>query len=184
MDFNNIIRQSELLIQWLDQRIDGLEVPANSRSRLSGGCLEVALEHQRAIVLLVAHKLYGSAFALSRVLFEAYVRGVWLRRCASEIDLQRFEDDRFEKMLHQLLSDIESLEGFEANVLSDIKRRSWHVMNSFTHTGFRQVIRRQTEVSIESTYGDEEVQEIIEFARAIGFLSAMEIALLVRSPCG
>jgi hypothetical protein len=136
------------------------------------------LEHQRAIVLLVAHKLYGSAFALSRVLFEAYVRGVWLRRCASEIDLQRFGDDRLEKVFHQLLSDIESLEGFEVNVLSDIKKRSWHVMNSFTHTGFRQVVRRQTEATIESTYSNEEVREVIDFSRAIGFLSAMEIALL------
>ena len=56
--------------------------------RLAEGCLDVALEHHRAIVLLISHALYGSAFALIRLLFEAYMmRGLWLHRCASEAAL-------------------------------------------------------------------------------------------------
>jgi hypothetical protein len=138
----------------------------------------MALEHQKAIVLLAARKLHGSAFSLARVLFEAYVRGVWLNRCASELDLERFEKERLDKRLDEILNDIEGLEGFEARVLSDIKMRSWKVMNSFTHTGFHQVVRRQTETTIESSYEVEEVVEVIDFANAIGFMSAIEIALL------
>ena len=178
MSLENNIRQSDILIRWLDRRIDGVYVPANIRSRYSAGCLEVALEHHRSIVLLMANKLYGSALALSRVLFEAYIRGVWLHRCASELDLQSFGDDSFKKPFQQLLSDIEKFDGFEAGLLSDIKQRSWHVMNSFTHTGFRQVVRRQTEATIESTYDDDEVKEVADFSKAISFLCAMEIAVL------
>ncbi|MFQ5799877.1 MAG: hypothetical protein ACE5H0_14460 [Bacteroidota bacterium] len=68
------IQQAEQLIQWLDRRIDGVEVKSVFRHRLAGGCLDVALEHHKAIVLLVAHSLYGSAFSLVRLMFEAYVR--------------------------------------------------------------------------------------------------------------
>ena len=106
------------------------------------------------------------------------MRGVWLNRCANEFDLERFEEERLDKKLGEMLNDVEGLEGFEARVLSDIKRRSWKVMSSFTHTGFHQVVRRQTETTIESSYEIEEIVEVIDFANALGFMSAIEIALL------
>jgi hypothetical protein len=178
IDLTELIRRSECSIQSLDRQIDGLEISSNFRSRLAGGCLEIALEHQKAIVLLAARKLHGSAFSLARILFEAYVRGVWLNRCANDLDLERFEKERLAKKLGEMLNDIERLEGFEAKVLSDIKSRSWKVMNSFTHTGFHQVVRRQTETTIESSYEVEEIGEVIDFANALGFMSGVEIALL------
>jgi hypothetical protein len=82
MNIQIIIQKSESLIQWTEKQIDGLEVSSDERIRLSAGCLDVALEHQKAIVLLVANKLYGTAFSLARLTFEAYVRGVWLQNCA------------------------------------------------------------------------------------------------------
>jgi hypothetical protein len=178
MELDDLIRHSERSIQNLDRQIDGLEISSCFRNRLAGGCLEVALEHQKAIVLLAARRLHGSAFSLARVLFEAFVRGVWLNRCAKDIDLANFEKERLNKKFEEILSDVEGLEGFEARVLSDIKRRSWKVMNSFTHTGFHQVVRRQTETTIESSYEVEEIIEVIDFANAVGFMSAIEIALL------
>ena len=77
------IAESKGLVQWLDSRIDGMEVSSELRFRVAGGCLDMTLEHQKAIVLLVASFLYGSAFSLRRLMFEAYVRGVWLHQCAS-----------------------------------------------------------------------------------------------------
>jgi hypothetical protein len=41
--------------------------------------------------------MYGSAFALIRIMFEAYVRGVWLHRCASYADIKSFCNDKFNK---------------------------------------------------------------------------------------
>ena len=71
------IRKSEALIQWMDQKIDGLEISSEDRTMISAACFDVALEHQKAIVLLIANKLVGSAF-LVRILFEAYIRGLWI----------------------------------------------------------------------------------------------------------
>lgn len=51
-------------------------------------------------------------------------------------------------------------------------------MNSFTHCGFHQVVRRNKEATIEPDYSDEEVLEVLRFAGTIGLLSAIEIACL------
>ena len=80
MNIQEEINKSEELIQWLDRQIDGLDISSDERTRLAAGCLDMALEHQKAIVLLVAKSLCGSAFSIARLIFEAYVRGVWLHR--------------------------------------------------------------------------------------------------------
>lgn len=175
------IKDSEALIQWLDSRIDGLQIPSALRSRLAGGCLDVALEHQKAIVLLVAHSLNGSAFALSRLLLEAYVRGVWLHQCASDADLKRFESGAFDRTFGSLVTDIERLEAFSIGVLSAVKRSSWSTMCGFTHTGFDQVVRRNKETTIEPNYEEVDLLEVLDFADGIGLMSAVEIAHLANN---
>lgn len=74
------------------------------------------MEHQKAIVLLMARSFYGSAFALVRILFEAYVRGVWLHQCASEAQLYDFERDKLGLGFQTLLDQIEQLDGFRSGV--------------------------------------------------------------------
>ncbi|WP_408733226.1 DUF6988 family protein, partial [Burkholderia cepacia] len=58
--------------------LSGLTLPADERSQLAIGCLDVTLEHQAAIALLHSSELYGSMMALLRVLSESLVRGLWL----------------------------------------------------------------------------------------------------------
>lgn len=73
-----LLEKSERLIQWTDNLIDGIEISSDDRSRIAAGCFDIALENQKSIILLINKKLYGSAFSLVRVQFEAYVRGLWL----------------------------------------------------------------------------------------------------------
>lgn len=174
------IKNFEQLIQWLDSRIDGVEIKSVIRHRLAGGCLDVAREHQKAIVLLIAHRLYGSAFSLVRLIFEAYVRGVWLHQCASDVDLKRFETGALDRTFHSLIADIERLESFSAGVLSAVKKKSWSAMNSFTHTGFAQVVRRNKEGTIEPNYGEAELLQALDFANGIALMAAVEIAHLAN----
>ena len=181
MELAASISEAEELIQWLDRRIDGIEIPSELRFRVAGGCLDVALEHQKAIVLLVAEKLCGSAFSLVRLMFEAYVRGVWLHQCASEIEIKKFESELLDRTFSSLLSDIEKLESFSAGILSTVKKKSWASMNSFTHTGFSQVVRRNKAGTIEPNYDEGELLEIVNFASGFGIMSAVEIAHLANN---
>jgi hypothetical protein len=169
---------AEAQIKHLALKIEGVEFPASDRNRLSAACFHQALEHHEAIILLVRRNLNGSAFALVRPMFEIYIRAIWLRLCASEIDLGRFQKGKLEKEFAELITDIESHEGYNIGVLSGVKKNSWRAMNDYTHGGPLQVIRRITEDSIASNYSGEEIQEIVTFAGTVGLLATSEISLL------
>ena len=174
------ISNSEKLIQWADSKIDGLEVSSDDRPRIVASCLDIALEHQKAIILLIANKLYGSAFALIRLLFEVYVRGLWLNYCANDKEINKFKKGKMDKEFGKLIEDIEKIDGYNVGTLSRAKKAGWKVMNSFTHSGFNQIIRRNTESTIEPNYDIEEIEEAINFANAIGLLSCLEISFLAK----
>ena len=176
----NSISNSEKLIQWADSKIDGLKVSSDDRPRIVASCLDIALEHQKAIILLIANKLYGSAFALIRLLFEAYVRGLWLNYCANDKEIDKFKKGKLDKKFGTLIEDIEKNNGYNSGTLSKAKKAGWKVMNSFTHSGFSQIIRRNTESTIEPNYEIEEIEEAINFTNAIGLLSCLETSFLAK----
>lgn len=169
---------AEAHIRKLALKIEGLEFLPSDRNRLSAACFHQALEHHQAIVLLVRHNLIGSAFALVRPMFEIYVRAIWLGKRASAEDLLRFQGGKLKMEFAEMVADIELHEGYNVGVLSDVKMKSWRAMNDFTHGGPLQTMRRITEDSITSNYSDEEIQEVLAFSGAIGFLATSEIALL------
>tara|TARA_R110002073_G_scaffold21168_1_gene75004 strand:- start:132 stop:710 length:579 start_codon:yes stop_codon:yes gene_type:complete len=167
---------AEHLAQTLDNHIDGLEIGSALRYRIAGGCLDMALEHHKAVVLLVARQLRGSAFSIMRLQFEAYVRGVWLHQCATDTELAAFTNEKLDHSFAALVSAIEGLDGFSDGALSKARRNSWAAMCSFIHTGFLQVVRRNRETTVEPDYNDDEVIEALGFANAIALLAALEIA--------
>ncbi len=176
MKVDRAIHESEELIQWLDQNIDGIEIKSNDRSRIAAGCLDMALEHQKAIILLTSHRLYGSAAALVRLVFESYVRGVWFFYSASDEELQEFKNDKLDKTFDELIKDIEKHEAFREGTISNVKKLSWKVMNSFTHSGFYQVVRRNKETEIAPDYSDKEILDALESANSFAILTAIAIS--------
>lgn len=174
------ISTSEKIIQWADSKINNLEISSDDRPRIAASCFDIAIEHQKAIILLIANKLYGSAFALVRLLFEAYIRGLWLNHCASDKEIDKFKKGKIDKEFGQLIKEIENIDGYNVGVLSKAKKAGWKVLNSFTHSGFNQVVRRNTDSTIEPNYPDEEIEEAINFTNALGLLSYLEISFLAK----
>lgn len=181
MNLDTEIKNSEQLIQWLDQKIDGLEIKSDDRSRIAGGCLDIALEHQKSIVLLSAHHLYGSAAALVRIIFESYVRGIWLLYCASDKQLEQYKLDKLDKKFYELIKEVEKHEAFKDGTLSYVKEKSWAAMNSFTHSGFHQVVRRNKDREISPNYTNDEIIDAIETANSCAILTAIAIADIANS---
>ena len=180
MTNESAIASAEARVEHLALKIEDLEILASDRNRLSAACFHQALEHHEAIVCLVQRKLYGSAFALVRPLFESYVRAIWLGKCANDSDLMRFQKGKLEKEFKDLVSDVEAHEGYNVGVISKVKSSSWRAMNDFTHGGPLQIIRRITKDEIVANYAEDEVAEAISFAGAIGLLATSEIALLAN----
>ena len=178
IDVDCQVRKSKALIQWMDQKIDGLEISSDDRTRISAACFDIALEHQKAIVLLIANKLFGTAFSLARLLFEAYIRGLWLAKCATDKELEDFKKDKLKKKFDTLIKEIERQDGFEEGILSKAKSANWKAMNSYTHSGFFQAVRRNKDKTIEPNYAEDEILEVLGFSDAIGMLAALQIALM------
>ena len=54
-------------------------------------------------------------------------------------------------------------------------------MNSFTHSGYSQAVRRSTTDSIEPNYEEHEILEALQFSNAIAMLAATQIASLANN---
>ena len=176
----NSLTDSEELGRWLDKSINGLAMPAEDRIRLAVGCLDMVLEHQKAYVTLVGHKLYGSAAALVGLVFEAYVRGIWLCLCATDKEIDNFRREKHRKNFDGMIADIEKLEPFGSGMLSNVKKKSWKTMNSFKHSGVYQVARRHKGSEIAPNYSDAEILDGLESVNAFAILTGIAIANIAR----
>jgi hypothetical protein len=135
--------------------------------------MDIALEHHEAIQLLVKAQLYGSAFALTRSLFDTIFRALWINACATENQIEEIinrDDAKFPRM-GDMIAAID--ERYSTDVFfTSLKKRSWAAMCSYAHSGLLQITRRFTDDEVKPNYGDGEILEV---------LNAMNIAVILAS---
>lgn len=158
------------LHDWLSGRLDGLPIPQVRRVLMAVSCYDLVYEHQLAVACLVRSRIYGSAFALARPIVEAYVRGVWLKKCATEAQLQHFVDDK-KITFERILSEIELLDEFKSGALSAFKKDAWAALNSYTHGGVQQAARRLNDDVIEPNYSEADLINVLRVADAFSLLA-------------
>ena len=152
---------------------------AGYRERAAGGCLAIAQQHHHAIVFLIEHQLFASAFSLFRPLFEAYVRGEWLSLSAGEPAVAAFLKGREPPRIDCLLDELEMTDSFKEKTLSKFKLSAWRIMCDYTHTGGLHVQRWNTDAGIEPDYSRGEVLELLRFADVIASLTVSALARLI-----
>ena len=76
--------------QWNENSLYGLELAGPLSDHMSAVAFAVVHEHQASAALLIKHGLLGSATALMRPAFEAFVRGIWLQ-WADDQELAHFQ---------------------------------------------------------------------------------------------
>ena len=174
-NLNESLKISEGIFNWIVSKSDGLMMPSNKRQLLSICCHDVVIEHHLGISTLLEKKICGPAFAIARPMFETFVRGVWLKNCATDSELDDFRQDKFKKEFWELLRDIEQLEAFESKVLSNLKKTAWKHMCGYTHGGIQQISRRVFNKVITPDYKPEEIVEILKLSQAFALLSFIQI---------
>jgi hypothetical protein len=164
---------------WVHAKIDQLRIrslPASKRDQLAGACWHIALEHAMGVTLLVEQHLDGSALAMMRLLFESWIRGVWLKRAATDAQLDAAGRDVFPSFA-KIVEDIEKKEAFGGGpILSGIKQRTWSRLCSYTHTGYQQIGARLTSEGPAYGYTDAEILDALRWAESIGLMVAMLLA--------
>lgn len=175
-DLDPVLKNARELGGWIAHHQDGLEIKTVDGIRVPGALFDLAIEYQVGIVHLASARIYGPAFALIRTQFEAFVRGTWLRLCATPVELKRFtESDKIKQEFWELIDAIEAHPEFGDQVLSGIHQKVWKAMNSYTHAGMLQVARRMKAGSIEPNYEPAEVLDVIQAAGFFALLALHQI---------
>lgn len=170
------LNHARKLLAKIDQEIDGVELSSNDdRNRISGALFDIVLDHAKAIIVLFENKIYPSAFALARPLFEGFVRASWLLNCATDDDIDHFiKKDKFKHSLGEMLEFVEKKKDWP-ETLTQAKKKVWNAMHSYTHGGLNQVTRRIKSSTIEPVIDEKEIDELICFSELISFLSFCEM---------
>ena len=158
---------------------NGVEMVATDRNRAAGASFAIAQDHHHAIVFLLRKTFHSSSFALLRCLFEAYLRGLWLKHCATDAQVRGFLGG--EEPPKSMVAEIETTPAFTGGTLSRIKRQTWHAMCAFTHTGGLHLQRWQSEDGIEPQFEPAELEECLNFAELFGTMAALELVQLSKS---
>lgn len=137
----------------------------------------VALDHAQGIKFCLSNSAYPSAFSLLRVLFETYIRGMWLEKCADDKQLDEYinKDKLVTKKnkplkFGDMVLEVEKEHQMEA-YFSEIKNHTWSGLNSLTHSGSIQLHSNFNGTSIKHCYDDEHINEAIEFSTMLACMS-------------
>ncbi len=165
------------LHDWIARNLDDLEISRQNRVLLAVSCYDLVIEHHIGIATLLRSRINGSAFALVRPLFETFIRGAWLRHCATDNEIEKFISDRLDKKFNKIIDEVESLNGFNDGILSGLKKNAWKSMNSYTHGGILQASRRTSGSYIEPNFSQEEIVEVIKVSGLFALLAFQQIAV-------
>jgi hypothetical protein len=133
--------------------------PDDLRTVIVIGFVDQMIEHHEAMLLLVRKGKVGSAFSLARSIFESAYRGLWVNFCATDAEIQDFEQhDKLPLNIRDMARAIDTkyrAHGF----FEDLKNRAWPALCSYTHTGLLQLGRRFTGSDVKPAYTDDEIFE-------------------------
>jgi len=155
---------------------DGTEIPSADRGRIAAALFQLCAEHHQGIHTLSEHGVLGSAFALLRPQLEAYVRALWLHRCATEEQVTSFIGGREPPKIAALLDEIGRIPDYDSESLNATKKAVWGVLNDFTHGGATQVRARLTATEVARNYKIEHVVGMLRWSSVLSLMGYVGIA--------
>jgi hypothetical protein len=159
------------MLNFIEVEIDKVRITTSETEiKAAATLLVTTVDHAQGIRFLLERTAYPSASALMRVLFETYIRAMWLWKCADENQVDSFinEDKVVSKTgkniyFRDLVKAVEQAHGFP-EYLSKIQENTWKGLNSLTHGGSIQLRRNFDGQTIKHCYDEEIVDELIEFS--------------------
>lgn len=178
----NIATSLEASINLSDQVaacLDGLkmpDLPYNKKLQLAMPCQHLAIEHGQAIICLVDKGLYGSALALQRPMFEAIVRGVWIRYSATDKEVEKATDGKFPHTEIMVNNSPRWEDQNSTPPLNEIKEIWWKRFCDYTHGGSGQIRARLSNSGLQANYNNADVIAALRWSDMTQLYSGVEIA--------
>lgn len=180
MTLDRLIEEAKDFCMWLHEQTNGKKFPIRRREQTGLSILQHSLDVDDAIIVLLEANLPGIAMTLARPLFESYVRGFWLLKCATDEQVDDFIEgkcSKFSKLLKNIPNDNESGGAW-------IHNNAKENLNSFhdlTHGGSKHVERRTTLKAIEPNYPEQELASLLKFGIEIRIRIGMELLTRIEN---
>jgi Family of unknown function (DUF6988) len=133
--------------------------------------MDIALEHHEAVERLVKSNLNGSAFSVVRMVFDTYLRSLWLNAYATEARMKQACRDKLKwPKMEEMRDEIKQAYYGEADSPEEAARRDnffqtlkkmWPIMNNYTHSGSLQIARRFSDDELKPDYSEGAVAEAV-----------------------
>lgn len=177
------LEESKELSGWVACRLDGQRIPSlphDKRLQLAMACQHLAIEHAQGIICLVDHQFQGAALALQRPMFEAVIRGVWLRYTATDNQLDQAAEGKFPRTDKLVRDSPPASDKNETPPLSALKDRWWRLLCGYTHGGSEQILARLDSSGLRANYQPDEVIGALRWSDMIHLYCGVEIIDAVR----
>ncbi|MAL80241.1 MAG: hypothetical protein CMN55_14230 [Sneathiella sp.] len=170
----SIIEEIKENVNWLESQIEGMQIPSNHRNTIAAALYSIALEQGSGIILLIENLKYAPASSLLRVTFESLVRGKWIQMAAKQNFVEKIDLKKFPKQYSQI-KQIEIENNDIGKTILSFKNRTDNILNDYTHSGQRAIVRRISGSRITPNYDPLEVLEILSLSRSFCFIAATSI---------
>lgn len=179
---DEISRANHWLAAWGKVMVS-IPIANEGRPHVSAAFQHLCLEHHLGILRLVEQEIFGSAFALFRPQFDAFVRGAWIRVCASDAWIGGFlKGENRPSDLRALIEALEHAGAYDHGQLSDFRDRAYAVLCDFTHGGSVQIRSRMKVGAIEQGWEHKHVSGMLKSSSALAYLGLLEMAHLSDCP--
>ncbi|WP_017222098.1 DUF6988 family protein [Moritella dasanensis] len=158
-----------------ESALNGLEFHHEDRKLVPLALLHLALEHNAAIIKLIGLGCHGSAFALLRPQRDAFLRGIWLYRCATDEQLKKFMDGKEPPGIKIQLEQIEQTEGYRHKQLSSLMADIKIYLHDYTHGGLCQSASRDKGDRIAGGYSAQQLEWLLRQTLLLSFLTILEV---------
>lgn len=160
------LKRVESAIQAARAIIGTHRYPDDIRSVIVMGLIDQMREYHESLLLLIRSGFAGSAFVLTRGIFESLYRGLWFNACATDSEVEQFEmHDKFPRGL-TMQEMAKAIDGKYqgGNFFQDFANTFWGPLCSYTHTGMLQLGQRFNEDKVEGVYSDGQISAVTTIA--------------------
>jgi len=172
-ELDEAYRRAKSVADWAMENVQGLGMESTNRNRLACAAYGLALEHHRAMSVLVEARAYGSTLALLRPAVEGFALGYWLLYQANENQLSEFTVGRMTLTLDTLLRRIADGDspGPQKSDLQQLVRR----LNALTHGAIEHLIMRQGQSVVGPQYRIEDMANGLDIGTWVAKMSALDM---------
>jgi hypothetical protein len=148
------------------------EYAGNTKNMVLAAYVNIALEHHKAIWLLSESGLDGSALAMVRLVWDPYLRALWINKVATEQQIEQASRDELNWLRIPVRDDIKKAYGDHSDPeqmekLDEFLQRVkevWQAMSSYTHSGGLQIGRQFTGDEVKPKYSEGAIAEALNLA--------------------